>query len=112
MVDHVKSKNNNNHEKRQRSKRSETIRVKQALLSTSLCISISIRLDDEAKKGLSERQPNVCWTEEGPFPLNLANAQGDEGDAEASREHAHLRHLEVLQGGSEMNECMYGWTDQ
>ena len=38
------------------------------------------------------------------------DAQGDEGDAEATREHAHLRHLEVLQGreeGSEQNE----WTD-
>jgi hypothetical protein len=59
---------------------------------------ISVIYDDEA-----EYQPNVCWAEEGPFPLNLANAQGDEGDAEATREHAHLRHLEVLQG-SEQNE--------
>ena len=49
-------------------------------------------------KDLSEYQPNVCWAEGRPFPLNLANAQGDEGDAEATREHAHLRHLEVLQG--------------
>ena len=58
-------------------------------------------------KDLSEYQPNVCWAEERPFPLNLANAQGDEGYAEATREHAHLRHLEVLQGreeGSEQNE--------
>lgn len=31
------------------------------------------------------------------MPLNLANAQGDEWDAEASCEQAHLRNLEVLQ---------------
>jgi hypothetical protein len=29
--------------------------------------------------------------------LDLANAQGDEGDTEASSEHAHLRNLKVLQ---------------
>jgi len=45
---------------------------------------------------LSGYQPNGCWAEEGAVPLNLANAQGDEGNAEASREHADFRHLEVL----------------
>jgi hypothetical protein len=39
---------------------------------------------------------NGCWAEEGAVPLNLAHAQGDEGNAQASREHADLRHLEVL----------------
>jgi hypothetical protein len=46
----------------------------------------------------------VCWAEEGPFPLNLANAQGNEGNTEATREHAHLRHLEVLQERKEASE--------
>ena len=52
-------------------------------------------------------QPSWCWAEEGAVPLNLANAQGDEGNAQASREHADLRDLEVLHrrsGASKINE--------
>ena len=53
---------------------------------------------------MSGYQPNGCWAEEGAVPLNLANAQGDEGNAEASREHADFRHLEVLRQRSEASK--------
>ena len=36
---------------------------------------------DEARKGFSGYQPDGCWAEEGAVPLDLANAQGDEGYA-------------------------------
>jgi hypothetical protein len=35
--------------------------------------------------------------------LNLADAEGDKGDADASRGQADLRHLEVLHGAKRVN---------
>jgi hypothetical protein len=52
---------------------------------------------------MGTNQPNGCRAEEGAVPLNLADAEGDKGDADASRGQADLRHLEVLHGAKRVN---------
>jgi hypothetical protein len=65
-----------------------------------------LQLVDKQKRGedwVGTNQPNGCRAEEGVVPLNLADAEGDEGGAEASREQADLWHLEVLHGAKRVN---------